>query len=70
MLPPATIRTQLMVPLRLADGYETTARVLTFDGLADGREHLALALGDRAATPLPSAAPERPLVRLQRVPDR
>jgi GTP cyclohydrolase II len=64
MLPPATIRTQLMVPLRLADGYETTARVLTFDGLADGREHLALALGDRAATPLPSAAPERPLVRL------
>ena len=32
-----------------ADGYATTARVFTFDGLVDGREHLALGLGDRAA---------------------
>jgi GTP cyclohydrolase II len=47
--PPATIRTHLTVPLRLADGYATTARVFTFDGLVDGREHLALGLGDRAA---------------------
>ncbi len=37
-----------MVPLRFADGYATTARVFTFDGLVDGREHLALGLGDRA----------------------
>ena len=35
-LPPATIRTQLTVPLRFADGYATTARVFTFDGLVDG----------------------------------
>ncbi|MFN8122826.1 MAG: GTP cyclohydrolase II [Thermoleophilia bacterium] len=43
--PPATIRTQVQVPLRLADGFETPARVVTFDGLADGREHLAVGLG-------------------------
>jgi GTP cyclohydrolase II len=47
-LPAATIRTQLVVPLRFADGYATTARVFTFDGLADGLEHLAFGLGDRA----------------------
>ncbi|MGH3507596.1 MAG: GTP cyclohydrolase II, partial [Nocardioidaceae bacterium] len=46
--PAATIRNELKVPLRLADGFATTARVLTFDGLVDGREHLALGLGDRA----------------------
>jgi GTP cyclohydrolase II len=45
----ATIRTQLTVPLRLADGYATSARVFTFDGLADGREHLAFGLGSHAA---------------------
>jgi GTP cyclohydrolase II len=47
-LPAATIRTQLVLPLRFADGYATTARVFTFDGLADGLEHLAFGLGDRA----------------------
>jgi GTP cyclohydrolase II len=44
--PTATIRTQVTVPLRFADGYSTPARVFTFDGLVDGREHLAFALGD------------------------
>jgi GTP cyclohydrolase II len=47
-LPVATIRTQVMLPLRFADGYATTARVFSFNGLADGREHLAFGLGDRA----------------------
>jgi len=47
--PKATVRTHVLVPLRLADGFATTARVFTFTGLVDGREHLALALGDRAA---------------------
>ena len=47
-LPAATIRTQVTVPLRFPDGYATTARVFTFDGLVDGREHLALGLGDWA----------------------
>jgi GTP cyclohydrolase II len=41
-----TIRTQVQVPLRFADGYTALARVTTFRGLADGQEHLALAFGD------------------------
>jgi GTP cyclohydrolase II len=44
----ARIRTQVLVPVAFADGFETTARVFTFDGLSDGREHLALGLGERA----------------------
>ena len=48
-LPTATIRTQVPVPLRFADGYATAARVFSFDGLVDGQEHLAFGLGDRAA---------------------
>jgi GTP cyclohydrolase II len=51
--PTATIRTQVALPLRFADGYSTEARVVSFDGLVDGREHLAFALGDRGgAVPL------------------
>jgi GTP cyclohydrolase II len=57
-IPPATVRTRVTVPLRFADGYTTTARVLTFEGLVDGREHLALGLGDWE-----SAVPATPLVR-------
>ena len=45
------------MPLRFPDGYATTARVFTFDGLADGREHLALGLGDWAALTGPARAP-------------
>jgi GTP cyclohydrolase II len=47
--PTATIRTQVALPLRFADGYATDARVFSFDGLVDDGEHLAFALGDRAA---------------------
>ena len=62
-LPTATIRTQVMLPLRFADGYATDARVFTFDGLVDGREHLAFALGDRTAL-LPAGGQRRvPLIR-------
>ena len=50
---PARIRTHVLVPVAFADGFETMARVFTFDGLVDGREHLALGLGDRAAAPGP-----------------
>jgi GTP cyclohydrolase II len=46
LLAPAAVRTRVTVPLRFADGFSTTAEVLTFTGLADGREHLALGLGD------------------------
>ncbi|OJF13187.1 GTP cyclohydrolase II [Couchioplanes caeruleus] len=57
-VPEATVRTRVTVPLRFADGYATTARVLTFDGLVDGREHLALGLGDWE-----NAIGDAPLVR-------
>jgi GTP cyclohydrolase II len=50
-LPLATIRAELTLPLQLA-GFATTARVYTFDGLADGGEHLALGFGGRSAPPL------------------
>ncbi len=49
---PATIRSRLEVPLRLADGFEADATVVTFDGLADSREHVAVALGPTRDVPL------------------
>ena len=58
----ATVRKQILVPLRFPDGYSTQARVITFTGLADGREHIALGLGERADTTGLGARP--PLVRL------
>ena len=61
-LPTATIRTQLELPLRFADGYTTDARVFSFDGLVDGGEHLALALGDRTV-PHPADEARVPLIR-------
>lgn len=49
----ATVRTAVVVPLRFPDGYRTTARVHTFTGLVDGKEHLALGLGNyHEGTPL------------------
>ena len=45
--PPARIRTQVAIPLRFGDGYATSARAFTFEGLVDGGEHLALRLGER-----------------------
>ena len=57
-IPQATVRTRVTVPLRFADGYATTAKVLTFDGLVDGCEHLALGLGDWER-----AVQDTPLVR-------
>lgn len=58
----ATIRTQVELPLRFPDGYTTDARVFSFEGLVDGREHLAFALGDCTT---PHSADERrvPLIR-------
>src|SRR6478735_2482906 len=63
-LPEARIRTQLTLPIELPDGFGTTARVFTFDGLVDGREHLALGLGDRRCAQLSEARSYPPLVRL------
>ena len=63
-LPTASVRRQVRIPLRFADGYTTSARVVTFDGLVDGLEHLALGLGRyaEALEPCAASAPV-PLVR-------
>ncbi|WP_328223565.1 MULTISPECIES: GTP cyclohydrolase II [unclassified Streptomyces] len=55
--PAATPRARVRVPLRFQDGYGVDADLVTFHGLVDGQEHLAIVLGD----PAPGAAP---LVRL------
>ncbi|WP_457208135.1 GTP cyclohydrolase II [Nocardioides sp. P5_C9_2] len=58
----ATVRRDVRLPVRLPDGSSTPARLVSFDGLVDGREHVALGLGDRAA---PDVRPDGvPLVRL------
>ncbi len=62
--PTATVRRRVTVPLRTPDGYETRADVFTFDGLADGKEHLALGLGDwQRALRRAAAGGSPPLVR-------
>ena len=58
---PATVRGQVPLPLRLADGRQTEARVVSFDGLYDGLEHVAIALGDVAVG---GPADDLPLVRV------
>jgi GTP cyclohydrolase II len=63
MLPAAKMRSQVIVPLRFIDGFATTARVYSFDGLVDGREHLALGLGSRAAPARAGRPASEPLVR-------
>jgi GTP cyclohydrolase II len=49
----ATVRTRVRIPLSFSDGYQVTAEVVTFRGLADGAEHVALVLGDPAAAATP-----------------
>lgn len=56
-VPAAAIRTSVRVPLRFPDGWATVAEVFTFTGLADGREHLALGLGDYAMAQTPLVRP-------------
>jgi len=63
-LPIASIRTQVPLPLRFADGYVTNARVFSFNGLVDGQEHLAFGLGDRTAAVTSAGRERSPLVRL------
>jgi len=50
--PTATVRTRVPVPLRFGDGYSIDAELVTFHGLADGQEHLAVVLGEPGPTPL------------------
>jgi GTP cyclohydrolase II len=62
-VPAANVRSQVIVPLRFIDGFSTTARVYSFDGLVDGREHLALGLGDRLSPARAGQSTTVPLVR-------
>jgi len=47
-VPAAAVRCAVDLPLRLADGTSVPARLTTFHGLVDGREHVAVGLGSRA----------------------
>ena len=49
----AAIRRRIRMPLRLADDYSTTATVISFTGLTDAQQHVALELGRPAAARLP-----------------
>ncbi|MEV6805423.1 GTP cyclohydrolase II [Streptomyces sp. NPDC051132] len=51
-LPAATPRARVRVPLCFADGYRADAELVTFHGLTDGREHLAVVLGEPGPVPL------------------
>jgi GTP cyclohydrolase II len=62
--PTVKIRMEVSVPLRFMDGYATRARVFTFDGLADGGEHIALGLGEwQASLDRSAGGGPAPLVR-------
>jgi GTP cyclohydrolase II len=62
--PPAAVRRVGLLPLRFLDGYATAARLITFDGLVDGLEHIAIGLGRHADLPEPSGpAAQVPLIR-------
>ena len=63
-VPAATVRTQVRIPLRFADGFSTSAEAFTFNGLVDGKEHLLLGLGDwRQALNNGTGTGRAPLVR-------
>jgi GTP cyclohydrolase II len=59
----ATIRRQVDLPLHVDGEGQASARIFSFDGLSDGREHVALALGDGSRRP-PAESMPVPLVRL------
>ncbi|MEV7995820.1 GTP cyclohydrolase II [Streptomyces sp. NPDC086077] len=50
--PAATPRARVRVPLRFHDGYSVDADLVTFHGLVDGQEHVALVLGEPGTRPL------------------
>ncbi|MEW2300221.1 GTP cyclohydrolase II [Streptomyces sp. NPDC006655] len=51
--PAATQRARVRVPLRFTDGYSVNAELVTFHGLTDGQEHVAVVLGEPAPGTLP-----------------
>lgn len=64
LFPRARVRTHVRIPLAFADGFEVAGRAYSFTGLADGREHIAIGLGQMAEHPLPEGTDVPvPLVR-------
>ena len=57
MSSPPAIRTAVRVPLRFGDGYAVDGELITFDGLSDGREHLAIGLGAAREAEVPLVRP-------------
>ncbi|WP_329337432.1 GTP cyclohydrolase II [Streptomyces sp. NBC_00663] len=51
-IPAATQRSRVRVPLRFGDGYGVDSELVTFHGLVDGQEHLAVVLGEPGPNPL------------------
>lgn len=49
--PPARVRREVTVTIRFGD-FVTAAQLITFHGLVDGREHLAIRLGEPGRVPL------------------
>jgi GTP cyclohydrolase II len=48
----ATIRTRVRIPLRFNDGYTASADAVTFHGLVDSAEHVAMVFGEPTGLPL------------------
>src|SRR3954454_20386175 len=53
LLPQARERARVHIPLRFADGYAVTAEAVTFHGLVDGQEHVALVFGEPSTWDVP-----------------
>ena len=49
----AVIRRRIRMPLRFADGYSTTAAIISFAGLTDAQQHVALELGQPPTAGVP-----------------
>ncbi len=61
--PSASVRRQVVLPLRFLDGYTTATRLITFDGLVDGLEHVAIGLGRYAESGPSASSTSLPLIR-------
>jgi GTP cyclohydrolase II len=48
----ANIRTRVRIPLLFSDGFSAVADAVTFHGLADSAEHVAMVFGDPGEAPL------------------
>ena len=59
-----TASVRVRVPVGLAAAPASPAQLISFDGLADGGEHLAVGLGDRAGARPARSRRDPPLVRL------